>query len=228
MQMVFQDPYSSLDPRMKIHDIIAEPLRINHCYSRARVEALLDLVGLNASVASRAPADFSGGQRQRISIARALALNPNLLILDEPLSALDLSVQAQVLNVLTRLQKELGLTYVFVAHDLSAVRHMSDRVAVMYFGRLVEIGGRDQVFDQAAHPYTKALIAATPDPDPSNRGRRGHIMSVTTADDAGRGCNFLHRCPRARKQCALEAPPLSVVSVGHQAACWFPDQARGA
>jgi oligopeptide/dipeptide ABC transporter ATP-binding protein len=144
MQMVFQDPYSSLDPKMTVHDIVAEPLRINRRYTRARVGELLELVGMSLSVGDRYPADFSGGQRQRISIARALALNPDLLILDEPLSALDLSVQAQVINVLTRLQDELGLTYLFVAHDLAAVRHLSDRVAVMYLGRLIELGTRDQ------------------------------------------------------------------------------------
>jgi peptide/nickel transport system ATP-binding protein len=229
MQMVFQDPYSSLDPKMTVHDIVAEPLRINRRYTRARVGELLELVGMSLSVGDRYPADFSGGQRQRISIARALALNPDLLILDEPLSALDLSVQAQVINVLTRLQDELGLTYLFVAHDLAAVRHLSDRVAVMYLGRLIELGTRDQVFNQPLHPYTRALMAAAPIADPEGRAARRRVAAIGegSAPSASlAGCDFRWRCPIAQTACAAEAPPFSEVTPGHRAACWRPEPQR--
>ncbi len=170
MQVVFQDPYSSLDPRMTVREIIAEPLRINRRYSAARVVELLDQVGLTREMGGRKAAEFSGGQRQRIGIARALALKPELLILDEPVSALDVSIQAQVINLLQDLQEELGLAYLFIAHDLSVVRHLSHRIAVMYAGRLVEEGDRDQVFDDPRHDYTRRLLSAVPIPDPHRRG----------------------------------------------------------
>jgi oligopeptide/dipeptide ABC transporter ATP-binding protein len=214
---------------MTVHDIVAEPLRINRRYTRARVGELLELVGMSLSVGDRYPADFSGGQRQRISIARALALNPDLLILDEPLSALDLSVQAQVINVLTRLQDELGLTYLFVAHDLAAVRHLSDRVAVMYLGRLIELGTRDQVFNQPLHPYTRALMAAAPIADPEGRAARRRVAAIGegSAPSASlAGCDFRWRCPIAQTACAAEAPPFSEVTPGHRAACWRPEPQR--
>jgi ABC-type oligopeptide transport system ATPase subunit len=179
MQVVFQDPYSSLDPRMTVHEIVAEPLRINRQYSQTRVAKLLDQVGLSREMAGRKAAEFSGGQRQRIGIARALALQPGLLILDEPVSALDVSIQAQVINLLHDLQAELGLAYLFIAHDLSVVRHLSHRIAVMNAGRFVEVGDRDQVFDDPQHDYTKTLLAAVPVANPHLRGRN----RITEFDD---------------------------------------------
>ena len=171
LQVVFQDPYSSLDPRMTVRQIIAEPLQINRRYTPGRVAELLDQVGLSREMGDRKAAEFSGGQRQRIGIARALALKPELLILDEPVSALDVSIQAQVINLLQDLQEDLGLAYLFIAHDLSVVRHLSHRIAVMYAGKLVETGDRHQVFDDPRHEYTKTLLAAVPVPDPHQRGR---------------------------------------------------------
>lgn len=229
MQVVFQDPYSSLDPRMNVHDIIAEPLRVNGRYRPERVHELLEQVGMTPDVENRLPAAFSGGQRQRIAIARALALEPELLVLDEPVSALDVSIRAQVVNLLTRLQKELGLTYLFIAHDLSVVRFMSRRVAVMYLGRIVEIGDREQIYRAPQHPYTQSLLDAVPVAHPSYRDlrRRRHLAGeMPNPADPPSGCSFRTRCPRAQERCAAEDPALlDVGGEGQQAACWFPGPA---
>ncbi|MCC2323044.1 ABC transporter ATP-binding protein [Cellulomonas xiejunii] len=220
MQLVFQDPYSSLDPRMSAHDIVAEPLRIVKRYSRARVVDLLEGVGLSADVMDRRPGEFSGGQRQRLGIARALALDPDVLVLDEPVSALDVSVQAQVINVLEELQERLGLAYLFIAHDLSVVRHISDRVAVMHLGKIVETGPTEEVFARPMHPYTRALLAAAPVPDPRARG--GHIALVGELPDATAtpsGCSFRTRCPIADEVCATVDPTLGPARSDHMFAC---------
>jgi peptide/nickel transport system ATP-binding protein/oligopeptide transport system ATP-binding protein len=229
MQVVFQDPFSSLDPRMNVHDIIAEPLRVNRRYKPERVHELLEQVGMTPDMEKRLPAAFSGGQRQRIGIARSLALEPDLLILDEPVSALDVSIRAQVVNLLTRLQKELDLTYLFIAHDLSVVRFMSHRVAVMYLGKIVETGERDDIYRNPQHPYTQSLLDAVPVPRPAGREgrRRGHIKG-DTPDPANppSGCSFRTRCPRVQERCAVEEPPLEQVpGAGSAAACWYPGPA---
>ena len=223
LQVVFQDPYSSLDPRMKIHDVIAEPLRINGGYSAERVNELLAHVGLSPEAGQRRPPEFSGGQRQRIAIARALALNPNVLILDEAVSALDVSIQAQVINLLKDLQARLNLTYIFISHDLSVVRHISDDVAVMYLGRVIEAGKVDQVFDAPAHPYTRALLEAIPNP-----GRAGAQRFTAEGDlpdpmKPPSGCKFRTRCPLAQPACAGRDPELVIrPGTDHPAACIFP------
>ncbi|GAB7036858.1 MULTISPECIES: ABC transporter ATP-binding protein [Catenuloplanes] len=230
VQMVFQDPYASLNPRLTAADIIAEPWRTHKdLYSSARERAarvaeLLHLVGLRPSDANRYPQEFSGGQRQRLGIARALALGPDVVICDEPVSALDLSVQAQVLNLLNRLQRQLGVSYLFISHDLSVVRHVADRVAVMYLGRIVETGTTAEVFGNPRHPYTKALLSAAPTLRRTDREKKERILltgELPSPIDPPSGCRFRTRCWQATDVCARTPPPVSVVD-GHAAECHFP------
>jgi oligopeptide transport system ATP-binding protein len=228
MQMIFQDPYASLNPRMTVGSIIAEPLEI-HGLARGkgkqeRVQELLRLVGLNPYFANRYPHEFSGGQRQRIGIARALAVEPRFIICDEPISALDVSIQAQIINLLEELQSELGLTYLFIAHDLSVVRHISDRVAVMYVGKLVELTDRNELYERPLHPYTRALLSAVPVPDPRVEHRRQRM--ILTGDppspvDPPAACRFHPRCPFAQDICKEQEPPLAEVRPGHFVSCHF-------
>ena len=232
IQIVFQDPYTSLNPRKTVGDIVGEPFEIHpdvvpRSGRRRRVQELLELVGLNPEHISRYPHQFSGGQRQRIGIARGIALNPKVLICDEPVSALDVSVQAQVVNLLEHLQDELGLSYVFIAHDLSVVRHISDRVAVMYLGKIVELGDEHQIYERPTHPYTQALLSAVPIPDPQARGTRERIVltgDVPSPANPPSGCSFHTRCWRAQQVCATSVPLLEERADGeahHQSACHF-------
>ena len=229
MQMVFQDPQASLNPRKRVIQIIGDPMRMHGIASgrdlRKRVEALLDRVGMAPDHADRYPHEFSGGQRQRIGIARALALEPSLIVADEPVSALDVSIQAQIINLLEDLQDELDLTFLFVAHDLSVVRHVSDRIAVMYLGKIVEIGPAEAVCTTPIHPYTLSLLGAVPIPDPRENRRREHIVlegDVPSPANPPPACRFHTRCPRATEICSREAPPLIEHGRGHWAACHHP------
>lgn len=234
IQIVFQDPYTSLNPRKNVGDIVGEPFDIHpdavpKAGRRQRVQELLELVGLNPEHINRYPHQFSGGQRQRIGIARGIALNPKVLICDEPVSALDVSVQAQVVNLMAELQKDLGLAYVFIAHDLSVVRHISDRVGVMYLGKIVEIGDEDQIYSHPTHPYTQALLSAVPVPDPTLRDKRQQIMltgDVPSPANPPSGCRFHTRCWKAQDRCKVEEPPLIARPDGvgeHASACHFAE-----
>ena len=228
MQIIFQDPYSSLNPRMTVMDIVSEPLRIHGVMRgdqlKSEVRDLLEKVGLRAQHMNRYPYAFSGGQRQLIGIARALALRPRLVVCDEPVSALDVSIQAQVLNLLKDLQEEFGLTYLFIAHDLAVVEHISDRVAVMYLGRIVEIAPAEGVYRSPKHPYTEALLSAVPKADPNMVGRRIILQGdVPSPANPPSGCHFHPRCRYAQDICKTEPPPLREVAPNHQAACHFAD-----
>ncbi|MEV6422085.1 dipeptide ABC transporter ATP-binding protein [Streptomyces sp. NPDC051662] len=240
IQMVFQDPYTSLNPRMTVGDIIGEPYEIHPEVApkgdrRRRVRELLDVVGLNPEYINRYPHQFSGGQRQRIGIARGLALRPEIIVADEPVSALDVSVQAQVINLMERLQDEFGLSYVFIAHDLSIVRHISDRVGVMYLGRLAEIGPDAEIYEHPTHPYTQALLSAVPLPDPTAREHRDRIIltgDVPSPANPPSGCRFRTRCWKARERCVVEEPVLAVPEAfrgrqgpaAHPSACHFAEE----
>jgi oligopeptide transport system ATP-binding protein len=227
IQMIFQDPYSSLNPRLTVRETLSEPLIVHGLASgraaqHERVDELLRLVGLNPAVAERYPHEFSGGQRQRIGFARALAVEPDFVVCDEPVSALDVSIQAQILNLLRQLQRKLGLTYLFVAHDLAVVRHISDRVAVMYLGRIVEVSDRDALYERPRHPYTRALLSAVPVPDPEVEARRERIVltgDVPSPANPPSGCHFHPRCPWAQPICAQVDPPLETTDDGHAVAC---------
>jgi oligopeptide transport system ATP-binding protein len=226
MQMIFQDPYASLNPRMTVGSIIGAPLDVHGVpggkKKRERIQDMLELVGLSAYFVNRYPHEFSGGQRQRIGIARALALNPDLVICDEPISSLDVSIQAQVVNLLEELQERLGLTYLFIAHDLSMVRHISDRMAVMYLGKIVELTDRDEIYLNPLHPYTQALMSAVPVPDPDSAIKRTRIIlegDIPSPANPPKGCNFNTRCPVATDVCFVEDPEYLEVDTGHWVAC---------
>jgi len=228
MQMVFQDPYSSLNPRMTVEDIIGEPLDTHHLYSskeerREKILQLMETVGLNAEHAMRYAHEFSGGQRQRIGIARALAVNPDFIVCDEAVSALDVSIQAQVLNMFEELQEKLGIAYLFIAHDLLVVHHISDRIAVMYLGRMMEIADADELNANPIHPYTLSLLSAVPIPDPETARHSHRIIlegDVPSPLNMPSGCPFRTRCRYATEHCAQEMPPLSDRGNGHRVACW--------
>ena len=231
MQMIFQDPYASLNPRMTVADIVGEPLTVHDVAKgkeiQDRVNHLLELVNLNPSFASRYPHEFSGGQRQRIGVARALALQPSFIICDEPISALDVSIQAQVVNLLEELQEQFNLTYLFIAHDLSMVRHISDRVAVMYLGVIVELASRDELYTKPLHPYTQALLSAVPIPDPIADAKRQRTIlqgDVPSPANPPSGCRFRTRCPIAEAVCAESRPEFREIKPGHFVACFFAER----
>jgi oligopeptide transport system ATP-binding protein len=229
MQMIFQDPYASLNPRMTVGSIIGEPLEVHNIGSgkkerQDRVQELLKIVNLNPYFINRYPHEFSGGQRQRIGIARALAVNPSFIVCDEPISALDVSIQAQIINLLEDLQDEFGLTYLFIAHDLSVVRHISDRIAVMYLGKIVELAERDELYEKPMHPYTQALLSAVPIPDPAIETQRQRIIlegDVPSPANPPRGCHFSTRCPHVMDICRQEEPPFKDYGGGHYTACYL-------
>ena len=229
MQIVFQDPGASLNPRLTVGEIIGEPLEVFHiCEGKEkeeRIYKLMDLVGINRAYINRFPHEFSGGQRQRLGIARALAVNPKLIICDEPVSALDVSIRAQVLNLIKELKDKLNLTYIFISHDLSVVHHICDRVAVMFLGRVVEIADKKQIYENPVHPYTKALLSAIPMPDPEVKRERIILQGdVPNPADPPSGCHFHKRCPYAKKECSETVPPFVTVEPGHQVLCWLAEE----
>jgi oligopeptide transport system ATP-binding protein len=234
MQIIFQDPFASLNPRMTVGDIVKEPLQIHKLAAGKaadrRVQELLAMVGLQPYHANRYPHEFSGGQRQRVGIARALAVDPKFIVADEPVSALDVSIQAQVINLLQDLQRQLGLTYLFIAHDLSVVRHISNRVAVMYVGKIIEIADRDRLYANPLHPYTQALLSAIPIPNPSAQARRKRIIlsgDIPSPVNPPTGCRFHTRCPIAFDRCRVELPAFNLYEDGHRAACHWVEEHGG-
>jgi len=240
IQMIFQDPYASLDPRMTVRSIISEPLvvynqrglldkKMTKLEIEEEVEKLMERVGLNKAFKNRYPHEFSGGQRQRIGIARALALNPKIILADEPVSALDVSIQAQILNLLNELQKELNLTYIFIAHDLAVIQHISTRVAVMYLGKIVELADSADLYENPAHPYTQALLSAAPIPDPEIERKRKRIIlsgDVPSPDKVQPGCYFQARCPKRMPWCTCHVPPTFDLGNNHKVACWLYDEKK--